>query len=40
MEKALVEGVNLGLDERELREAFERVLGTILPARAPEAVGK
>ena len=40
MEKALVEGVNLGLDERELREAFERVLETILLARAPESVGK
>ncbi|HEX8723414.1 MAG TPA: GntR family transcriptional regulator [Pyrinomonadaceae bacterium] len=40
IEKALVEGVNLGLDERELRDAFERVLETILRARAPEAVGK
>ncbi len=40
MEKALVEGVNLGLEERELREAFERVLEKILLARAPEAVGK
>ena len=40
MEKALVEGVNLGLDERELREAFERVLERILLARAPEVVGK
>ena len=40
MERALVEGVNLGLDERELREAFERVLEKILVARAPEAVGK
>jgi GntR family transcriptional regulator len=33
MEKALVEGVNLGLDEEELREAFERVLEKILQAR-------
>ena len=40
IEKALVEGVNLGLSERELRDAFERVLETILHARAPEAVGK
>ena len=40
MEKALVEGVNLGLDERELREAFERVLEKILLSRAPEVVGK
>ena len=40
IEKALVEGVNLGLDERELREAFERVLEKILLARAPEAVGR
>ncbi len=40
MEKALVEAVNLGLDEREMREAFERVLEKILLARAPEAVGR
>ncbi len=40
LEKALVEGVNLGLSERELREAFERVLEKILRAHAPEAVGK
>ena len=40
MEKALVEAVNLGLDEREMRESFERVLEKILLARAPEAVGK
>jgi GntR family transcriptional regulator len=40
LEKALVEGVNLGLSERELRDAFERVLEKILEARAPEAVGK
>lgn len=39
LEKALVEGVNLGLDERELREAFERVLERIMLGRAPEAVG-
>ena len=39
MEKALVEGVNLGLDEQELREAFERVLEKILQARPVEAVG-
>ena len=40
MEKALVEGVNLGLDERELREAFERVLEKIMLARSPEVVGR
>jgi GntR family transcriptional regulator len=41
MEKALVEGVNLGLDEEELREAFERVLEKILQARPVfETVGK
>ena len=40
LEKALVEGVNLGLSERELRDAFERVLEKILQARVPEAVGK
>ncbi len=38
-ERALVEGVNLGMDERELRETFERVLGQIMQARAPEVVG-
>jgi DNA-binding transcriptional regulator YhcF (GntR family) len=40
LEKALVEGVNLGLSERELREAFERVMERIVRARAPEAVGR
>ena len=40
LEKALVEGVNLGLSERELRDAFERLLEKIAQARAPEAVGK
>lgn len=40
LEKALVEGVNLGLSERELRDAFERMLETILQARAPETVGR
>jgi len=40
LEKALVEGVNLGLTERELRQAFERVLEKILNAHAPEAVGR
>ena len=40
LEKALVEGVNLGLSERELRDAFERVLERIVQSRAPEAVGK
>jgi GntR family transcriptional regulator len=40
LEKALVEGVNLGLSERELREAFERTLEKILQARVPETVGR
>jgi GntR family transcriptional regulator len=40
LEKALVEGVNLGLSERELRDAFERMLDKIMQARTPEAVGK
>jgi len=40
IEKALVEGVNLGLDERELRETFERVLDKIISSRQAEAVGK
>jgi GntR family transcriptional regulator len=40
LEKALVEGLNLGLSERELREAFERLLERMLQARVPEAVGK
>jgi GntR family transcriptional regulator len=40
LERALVEGINLGLSERELRDAFERVLEKIMQARAPEAVGK
>ncbi|HEX8145654.1 MAG TPA: GntR family transcriptional regulator [Pyrinomonadaceae bacterium] len=40
LEKALVEGVNLGLSERELSDAFRRVLEKIMQARAPEAVGK
>jgi GntR family transcriptional regulator len=40
LEKALVEGVNLGLSERELRDAFGRMLEKIMQARAPETVGK
>ena len=40
LERALVEGVNLGLSERELRDAFERLLEKMLQARAPETVGK
>jgi GntR family transcriptional regulator len=40
IEKALVEGINLGLGEQELREAFERVLERIVRAREPETVGK
>jgi GntR family transcriptional regulator len=40
LEKALVEGVNLGLSERELRDAFEHMLEKFLQARTPETVGK
>lgn len=40
IEKALVEGVNLGLDEAELRETFERVLDKIISSRQAESVGK
>lgn len=40
IEKALVEGVNLGLGERELRETFDRVLEKILQSRQAEVVGK
>ena len=40
LEKALVEGVNLGLSERELRDAFERMLEKIVQARVPETVGR
>jgi GntR family transcriptional regulator len=40
IEKALVEGVNLGLDEAELRETFERVLEKIISSRQAELVGK
>lgn len=40
IEKALVEGVNLGLEEKELREAFERVLEKIVRSRLSETVMK
>ncbi len=40
IEKALVEGVNLGLGERELRETFERVLEKIMEARPAEVAAK
>ncbi|HVF54630.1 MAG TPA: GntR family transcriptional regulator [Pyrinomonadaceae bacterium] len=40
IEKALVEGVNLGLDERELRDTFGRVLEKIMAARQAEPIGK
>jgi GntR family transcriptional regulator len=39
-EKALVEGLNLGMEERELRETFERVLEKMMQARTPETVGR
>lgn len=38
-EKAVAEGVGLGMDERELRETFERVLEKVARAVEPEAVG-
>ena len=40
VEKALVEGVNLGLEERELRDTYERVLEKIMRARLAEPVGR
>ena len=40
IEKALVEGVNLGLKEEELRETFERVLDRIIQSRQAEPVGR
>ena len=40
IEKALVEGFNLGLDEAELRETFDRVLDKIINSRQAESVGK
>ena len=40
LEKALVEGINLGLTERELSETFARVLEKIMLGRGSEAVGK
>ena len=40
IEKALVEGVNLGLGEPELRESFDRVLEKIMAARETEEVGR
>lgn len=40
IEKALVEGFNLGLEENELRETFERVLEKIVQSRQSETVGK
>ncbi|MCA1634293.1 MAG: GntR family transcriptional regulator [Acidobacteria bacterium] len=40
IEKALVEGVNLGLKESELRETFERVIERIIQSREAEPVGK
>ncbi len=40
IERALVEGVNLGLEEGELRETFERVLERIMRARQAETVGR
>ena len=40
IERALVEGVNLGLGERELREAFERALERIVRERSAEVAAK
>jgi GntR family transcriptional regulator len=40
IERALVEGVNLGLGERELRESFDKVLDKIMAARETEEVGR
>ena len=40
LEKAVVEGVHLGLGEDEMREAFDAALEKIMSARKGEAVGK
>ena len=40
LEKAVVEGVQLGLDEDEMREAFDAALEKILSAREASTVGK
>lgn len=40
LEKALIEGVHLGLDEDEMREAFDAALEKIMAARKGETVGK
>jgi len=40
LEKAVVEGVHLGLGEDEMREAFESALEKIMSARRAEPVGK
>ena len=40
LEKAVVEGVHLGLDEDEMREAFDAALEKILSAREARTVGK
>jgi len=40
LEKAVVEGVNLGLGEQELRDTFARVLEKIMTARHSEVISK
>jgi GntR family transcriptional regulator len=40
LEKAVVEGVHLGLDEDEMREAFESALEKIMSARKGELVSR
>ena len=40
LEKAVVEGVHLGLDEEEMREAFDAALEKIMSAREARTVGK
>ena len=40
LERAVVEGVHLGLGEDEMREAFDSALEKIMSARGREAVGK
>jgi GntR family transcriptional regulator len=40
LEKAVVEAVNLGLDEDEMREAFDAALEKIMSARKAEVVGR
>jgi len=39
LEKAIVEGTNLGLDEEDMREMFEQVIDRVLLSRTLEKTG-